>query len=547
MMILRFRAVGLFTTSLVLAACGADEGFVEGGAVGMAGTAGGSAGSAGASTGGSAGVGTGGGPSAPDGTPPSIDNLAFIENPNNHLSGFLELDTDEPATLSVQVSDGARTFDVPTPRSLSSSHSINVLGFHADASFEITVIAADDSGNSSSRMVSHSTGPLPSDFPPIEVSSDPARMEPGVTFFNVIRWNPTNDDDWGRLLAVDETGRVIWYYTADHGINELRRLSNGNLLYIFREEGAVEIDEMGEEVARWTNATLAIDSIHHEIVEIDSGRFLTLGSELRSIAGYDNGTATHDVVGDTVVEFDRDGNVLTEWSFLDLLDPLRVRPGFDAPFWDETYPEASNGTKDWSHGNAVVYDESDDSMIVSLRHQDWLVKLSRSNGEVIWRLGEGGDFTMMGGGEFPFHAHAPEIQPDGGLLVFDNGNARSTLMGQPAFSRVVELQLDTTGAPGTWTVEQVWEYRGESSYFAPFLGDADRLANGNTLITDGGLVSDEALQIGDPLNIKTARIVEVTSGASPEVVFQLGIADTAATPVGYSVYRAERLPSLYPD
>jgi hypothetical protein len=125
--------------------------------------------------------------------------------------------------------------------------------------------------------------------------------------------------------------------------------------------------------------------------------------------------------------------------------------------------------------------------------------------------------------------------------MYDNGNGRPSLMGDPAYSRVVEYSLDTSGAAGTWSAEQVWEFRAEP-YYAPFLGDADKLSNGNLLITDGGLVSDPALQPGDPDNRKSARLREVTGGSDPKVLFELTIEDASETdPIGYSIYRAERL------
>jgi hypothetical protein len=67
--------------------------------------------------------------------------------------------------------------------------------------------------------------------------------------------------------------------------------------------------------------------------------------------------------------------------------------------------------------------------------------------------------------------HDPKILEDGNLLLFDN---RST----PGVSKVLEFDL-TKGRP-------VWQYRGtkEQPFFSKFLGTAQRLPNGNTLITE---------------------------------------------------------------
>ena len=57
------------------------------------------------------------------------------------------------------------------------------------------------------------TPPLPEDFPPIELSiSDPARMEPGVTLFDLIHWPESGTDAaYGLLVALNERGEVVWY------------------------------------------------------------------------------------------------------------------------------------------------------------------------------------------------------------------------------------------------------------------------------------------------------------------------------------------------
>jgi hypothetical protein len=70
--------------------------------------------------------------------------------------------------------------------------------------------------------------------------------------------------------------------------------------------------------------------------------------------------------------------------------------------------------------------------------------------------------------EWPHH---PTLTDDGNLLIFDNGSVRG-------WSRVIELD------PVSRAI--VWEYRGDpvESFFSSSRGSAQRLPNGNTLITD---------------------------------------------------------------
>ena len=69
------------------------------------------------------------------------------------------------------------------------------------------------------------------------------------------------------------------------------------------------------------------------------------------------------------------------------------------------------------------------------------------------------------------HPHHPSLLPNGNILIFDNGKFR-------AYSRVVEVNPLTN--------EIVWEYRAKppESFFSESRGAAQRLPNGNTLITE---------------------------------------------------------------
>ena len=54
---------------------------------------------------------------------------------------------------------------------------------------------------------------------------------------------------------------------------------------------------------------------------------------------------------------------------------------------------------DWTHTNAILYSSSDGNLIISIRHQNWLVKVDYTNGagtgDILWHLGYQGDFTLL--------------------------------------------------------------------------------------------------------------------------------------------------------
>jgi hypothetical protein len=380
-------------------------------------------------------------------------------------------------------------------------------------------------------------------------------------------------------VAVDERGEVVWYYRANHQIGDARRLSNGNILYVYgRSGGLVEIDMLGNVVRQWHTTGIPkvvpkgsvpvdTDTFHHEVRELPSGRFLALSTEVRAYASYPTSetdprvpNAPAQLVGDVVVEFSGDGTVVRTWKLLDLLDPYRIGYGsLGTGFWKDTYAGLVEGSvQDWAHANALAYDARDNAALVSLRHQDAIVKLDLATGRVKWILGTHDGWrapwrelllTPRQGLTWQYHQHAPKLTPHGTILLFDNGNYRARpfaerLKASDSYSRAVEYSVDEA----TRTVSQVWTYGGpgDERFYSSFIGDADWLPRtGNVLVTDGGRISDGA---GNPSDDESehhwARLVEVTHTVPPMKVFELVIDDKA--PRGWAVYRAERLPSLYP-
>ena len=210
---------------------------------------------------------------------------------------------------------------------------------------------------------------------------------------------------------------------------------------------------------------------------------------------------------------------------------------------------------DWCHANAIAYDAADDAILVSLRHQDCIIKFARSTGELKWILGTHANWkspwsdkllTPVGDLQWQFHQHDCSVTPTGTILCFDNGNYRATPFDQKLppeknYSRVVEFEVDEAAR----TVRQVWSYGsgpGEQLY-ACYQGGAFRLpATGNTFMTYGGIVTVD----GKPHDVAEAglsrsRLVEVTP--SGEVVFDMWIdGSTRDPPSSLSVFRAEHLP-----
>jgi hypothetical protein len=513
--------------------------------------------------------------------------LAPNDNPKAPLAAVLTVGTDEPARLELRLDDGSRDWVVDPRTELAVEHRVPVLGLAAGKRHRVTVMAIDAAGNrASSDPLELEAAPLPEDFPRIElVASDPGRMEPGLTLFSLMRWPEAGpDQDYGALVAVEETGTVVWYYLAGETIEDSRQLANGNFLYSAGRRNGIarEIDALGNVVRCWQARRSPLpraqgcveadtDSFHHETGTLPSGNLFTLSTEVRRLSDYPasdvDPTARSDsihVVGDVLAELSpSSGGLMREWKLMDVLDPYRI--GFDSlggTYWDRIYPdEMREGLNDWAHTNGAFYDPAADAFVLSLRHQDAIVKIEASTGELVWILANHSNWSEKlqskllhpkGDLEWPFHQHSPEITPSGTLLVFDNGNLRaSPFTGEEkmplheSYSRAVEYQIDEEAMEA----REVWRYGGKGAtderFFSLFISDVDWLSvTGNVLVTDGGRVEDgQGRPTARPGVHRWARIVEVTHETPPAKVFELEV--RGVPPEGWHVYRAERIESLY--
>ena len=477
-----------------------------------------------------------------------VRSVEIIESPDAPLAVEVVVTTVEAAVASVTVTDdeGASWTVEGNLSDADRETRLRVYGLRPEVSYEFEVLATGE-GVQETATVEHTAAPLPEDFPALSATGQAG--DDGWTLFPVTGWTDTTGlrPDWGWLVAVDARGRVVWWRRADVP-SAVHVTADGTLAVIEDDLVLTQYDWFGTEVAAFDSAQMPdADTLHHESIPTEDGGFYSMVTELRRIDGYPDlenpgMTVTEPVIGDEVVKLDADGNVTARWSLIDLLPDahFRLSPLFFTPFWDWAYtaqvPEG--GTRDWSHSNAVEIDTVRDLVLVSARHLDWIIALDPASDAVAWRLGVDGDFTLDSGSWFS-HPHAPEVQADGSILLYDNGNFRPGTGLEPGqeapYSRAVEYSLDT----GTMTATQSWEYVADPPRYAAFVGDADQLESGNVLVTDGGLQTDITKLIIDPTNVKYAILEEVERG-SGQPVFAVQVGDPDGTE-SYTVYRADRV------
>jgi arylsulfate sulfotransferase len=242
--------------------------------------------------------------------------------------------------------------------------------------------------------------------------------------------------------------------------------------------------------------------IHHDIVELPNGDLLLAVRKKNTYIEIDGNQYLSG--NDFIVLYSREkSEILKEWDLAKHLDVSRA--------------DLSNGVNgDWLHMNGLAFDLKDSSIIVSCRKQG-LVKISWQD-ELEWilapkknwgksgRNGDGFDTRpylltavnsnaepysteVQNGGvspedfDFPWGQHAPELLPNGNIILFDNGYLRNFKFGVN-YSRAVEYKINEQ----TRTAEQIWQYGKErgKDFFSMLISDVDYLYNSkNILITSG--------------------------------------------------------------
>lgn len=431
-------------------------------------------------------------------TEPLEVSLEIRANPNNVIGPFGDVTAEGASEVRVRVFEGDQELFVRDADMPGTNHSAFLWGLHENGSFRAVAEArnaADEWFESAS--VEFSTGALPAGLPQADiVVHDPARAHKGLVLFG------TTDAE-GQMVYVgyDAEGTIRWYYPVNgdgtKSGGDVKVLEDGRL-FLFRNGGMRIIEPWGETV-------FDVDiGYHHDLTPMPSGGYLVLvrREETHDIDKY-GGPAVIDADG--IIELSSTGDIVKEWWASDHLDVQRWPSDIGTNM--EPY--------DWTHANAVYWIPEQERILMSLRHQHWVIAIDWPTGEVDWALGPGGDFAFDGPAEDWFYnQHSPELQADGAILVYDNGNERPGT--GEKYSRGVIFEVDETNMTATMQ----WDHA--LTPFTRVQGDANRMSNGHVLINAGGIINSPYI----------ARIIEATDDAASEAVWEL------ALPNGENVYRA---------
>jgi arylsulfate sulfotransferase len=426
-------------------------------------------------------------------------------------------------------------------------HRLNIFGLYGNFENTIELTFKSKSGKERiKKILKVKTNELNAILPEINVDiAKRSNMEDGLTLISYR--GPTSPN---LPFIMDSFGDIRWYldYSTHPTLNFLayengiEQLLNGNFYFGEGNTNKIyEIDFYGNILNSWGMGGY---SFHHNVLEKPNGNFLATVSKDGS--KHLNGKPT---INDYMIEINRaNGTIVTIWDFKISLDENRTT----------MLNTLSNPNVNWLHVNGIIYDPSDNTIIVSGRHQG-LMKVNSAN-QIKWIVGPhvgwgssrdgtnlnnlllkpltqvGEEITVAGildgtenhaEFEWAWYHHAPMVMPNGNIMVFDNGFNRNFNL-NVLYSRAVEFKIDESGK----TIKQVWQYgkeRGIETY-SQILSDVDYLPGKSNILFSPGWNVDNGGKLG-------GKVIEINY-QTKEVVFEVRITPPAGP---QAFHRAERL------
>jgi len=337
---------------------------------------------------------------------------------------------------------------------------------------------------------------------------DPAQAYNGYTFFQMNYYYPG-------LFCVDMDGQVKWQADGAVGLRgQLLGLDLTDDGYILDNYGGYPtiIDPSDNSIV-WEYKE---KQMHHSIIMPPSKQSVMFISERYPIYTFENPTApgTYCRINvDKIVEVSIDDkSIIWEWALVDHVDP---------------YVEYEGNPCDvlWSHANTVKFYENYEfngnvynAVLFNARDLETFYMIEYPAGNILWSCGQHGTFGRGNPGEPLFgQAHETELLANGNILLFANG--RTSPVNE---SKAMEFEI----IPEAGYVQEVWSW--SEPFYDSWGGDADRLPNGNTLIT----------------NVLQGRIIEVNPNG--DKVWEMAVRSDRNPTIqtSYTIYKFKRVTEL---
>lgn len=406
------------------------------------------------------------------------------------------------------------------------THQVPVVGLYANTTNTVTLTVTLKSGEVLKKTLQLKTGALPKYVKNATVTVSKAnktKMAIGNNKLTVI------DRTTKQPFAIDADGNVRWYST-NYSQHTIEQWTNGHFMMLTKRKQSsevyndlIETDYLGRVYQEYTfgggSSPLKTTVIHHDLIELPNHNILATVS--------DGSTYKED----TMVEIShKTGKIVS------VIDLKKLLP---KSMWS-TFKKGSDGKVDWFHQNSIAYDKTDNSILISGRNQDMIMKIDYTTKKIKWIYSgkkksswpkayrklilTPTSGTTITGGQHGLTLLSSQSASSENIMLYDNNiavtNGNKSTSGQ--YSQAVKYHIDTT----KMTIDQTWAY-GKSlgkANFTRIIGYAEELSNGNVLI-DFGMKNDG----------RESNVIEVDEAGHQ--VFNVTIKNAALKAYAYRAYR----------
>jgi|WetSurMetagenome_2_1015567.scaffolds.fasta_scaffold12200_3 hypothetical protein len=317
---------------------------------------------------------------------------------------------------------------------------------------------------------------LPQDIPHYTFQRSAPAAGDGDIFIAPFYWTKSVTGSY--LLILNEQGQLVYYKSmADDQVGyDFKKQPNGLLSYFDFKNSVFHLMDSHYNETDTIGAGNGYTADLHDLQMLPNGNTLlmayddeTVDMSQFAVGGKKDATVT----GLIIQELDASKNVIFEWRSW---DHFKIT---------DTSSKLTDQKIDAVHGNSLAL-MNDGNLLLSSRNQSELTKINLQNGDVIWRLGgKANMFKFINGQPFAYQHDARQL-PNGHITVFDNQGT----MDKPAASHAMELVLDEANMTAT----VAWDFVHSPAVFATFMGNNQRLADGNTFITWGAASPSEGFE-----------------------------------------------------
>lgn len=175
-----------------------------------------------------------------------------------------------------------------------------------------------------------------------------------------------------------------------------------------------------------------------------------------------------------IVQEIKDGQLVFEWDSTDYPELYALNSAAD-------YYNKSEYWTDYIHLNSVAVDPADNNLVLSLSNADTIIKIDRTSGKILWKLGGLADEFGLSDEQKFSHQNDVRITSDGAITMFNNGVPKVTVdeNGQTVFgqSTIIKLRINEASK----TLVSFEEYACDGAY-SPDMGSAQELSDGRYVV-----------------------------------------------------------------